>query len=97
MYAVIRTYTGDPELADQLAARADEVKGLVGGIAGFRGYYLVRTDEGCTTLTVYDDRTGADESSRLAADWFREHASEIKVPTPQVTRGEVLIQAAGGS
>lgn len=94
MYAVIRTYEGNAEIADQLAAHADEVKRLVSGVAGFRGYYLVRTEGGCATFTVYDDQTGADESTRLAADWIRDHASEITQSTPQVERGEVLIQAS---
>ena len=48
MYAVIRNYSGNPGLADQLAARADEVKGIVSGISGFRGYYLLRTENGAS-------------------------------------------------
>ncbi len=94
MYAVIRTYADNAEIADQLAANAAEVKKLVSAVDGFRGYYLVRTGGGCTTFTVYDDQTGADESTRLAGDWIREHASEITQSTPQVTSGEVLIQAS---
>ncbi len=37
MYAVIRNYSGNAELADQLAARQDEVVQLVSEIGGFRG------------------------------------------------------------
>ena len=91
MYAVLRNYSGNTELADQLAARSDEVLGLVSGVPGFRAYYLVRTDDGCTTVSVYDDEQGAAESTRVAGDWIREHASEITASTPQVTSGEVLI------
>ena len=91
MYAVIRNYAGNTELADQLAARSDEVLGLVSGVPGFRAYYLVRTGDGCTTVSVYDDEEGTAESTRVAGDWIREHASEITASTPQVTSGEVLI------
>jgi|ERR671922_1265168 hypothetical protein len=92
MHTVIRTYS-DPELADQLATRSDEVEELMSDVPGLRSYYLVRTAEGCTTITVCDDERGTDESSRRAAEWLREHASEIPSTAPQVTSGEVLIHA----
>jgi heme-degrading monooxygenase HmoA len=93
MYAVIRNYAGNNELADQLAARQGEVVELVSAIEGFRGYYLLRTDDGCASVTVYDDASGADESSRVAAAWISDHASEINASTPQVSSGEVLFSA----
>ena len=93
MYAVIRNYAGNNELADQLAARQGEVVELVSAIEGFRGYYLLRTDDGCASVTVYDAAAGADESSRVAAAWISDHASEINASTPQVSSGEVLFSA----
>jgi heme-degrading monooxygenase HmoA len=97
MYGVIRNYKGNRELADQLAARSDEVESLISGIEGFHSYYLVRTEDGCATVSVYENKTGADESIRLAADWISEHASEITASKPEVFSGEVLIQAASGA
>ena len=93
MYAVIRNYAGNNELADQLAARQGEVVELVSAIEGFRAYYLLRTDDGCASVTVYDDAAGADESSRVAAAWISDHASEITASTAQVSSGEVLFSA----
>ena len=96
MYATIRTYR-DPELADQLASRSDEVETVIGGTPGLRGYYLIRTDQGCTTITIADDEAGVEESSRRAADWLRDHASEISSSKPQVTTGEVLVTVGAGA
>jgi heme-degrading monooxygenase HmoA len=93
MYAVIRNYPGNSELADQLAARSDEVKELVSGISGFRGYYLLRAENGCATVSVYDDKAGADESSSRAAAWLQEHATEITSAAPEITAGEVVFSA----
>jgi hypothetical protein len=93
MYAVIRSYSGSPDLAGQLAARADEVKEVVSAVSGFKAYYLLETEDGCATVSVYDDRSGADESSSRAAAWLQEHASEISSPAPQITAGEVLVSA----
>ena len=46
MFATLRWYGGNAELADQLAARGDEVKAVISAVEGVRGYYLVRTDGG---------------------------------------------------
>ncbi len=91
MYATIRTYTGSPELADQLAEHRNDVESVMGAIPGFRSWICVRTDGGCTTVTVCDDKDGVEESTRRAAEWLREHASEIQFTTPQVTSGEITV------
>ena len=46
MYVTIRAYQGNTELADALSTREDELKDVIGGIDGFRAYYLVRIAEG---------------------------------------------------
>jgi hypothetical protein len=35
MYAVIRAYTGNSELADTLAERTEDIRQVIGGINGF--------------------------------------------------------------
>ena len=97
MYGVIRNYRGNRELADQLARRSDEIETLMSTIDGFRSYYLLRTGEGCMTVSVCEDQAGADESTRRAAEWVREHSSEITASTPEVSSGEVLIQVGSGA
>ena len=92
MYAVIRTYSDGPELADALAARQSEIEEVISPVAGFQGYYLVRTQDGCATITVCDDKAGCDESTQRAANWLRENASEIKSTPPQITSGEILFK-----
>ena len=91
MYTTIRTYAGSPGLADALAARASEVEELISTIPGFQAYYLVRTAEGCATISVFDSASGADESSRRAAEWLRENAGEITSPPPTIWAGDVLV------
>ncbi len=91
MYATIRTYTGAPELADELAARAGDVEELISTIPGFQAYYLVRTDGGCSTISVFDSASGAEESSRRAAEYLREHAGEITSSSPTIWAGDVLV------
>ena len=42
MYVTIRRYVGNSALADQLAARSDEIKSVIEPVRGFNSYYLVR-------------------------------------------------------
>jgi hypothetical protein len=91
MYAVIRAYAGNSDLADALVEREDEVRQLISGIDGFRAYYLLKLDEGTSTVSVFDDRAGADESTRVAAAWLADNVPDLHVDAPYVTAGEVLL------
>lgn len=93
MYATVRNYPGNTELADVLVQNEAAVKSLLSGIDGFEAYYLVRTDAGAFSITVYGDQAGAEESNRMAADWVRENAAEVAGNPPQVSAGEVVISA----
>jgi hypothetical protein len=93
MYATVRTYADSPEMADSLVSREADVKNLIGGIDGFRAYYVIRTGGGAVTVSVFDDEAGASESTRVAAEWIRENLPEIAGSTPQVSAGEVVISA----
>ena len=59
MYAVIRAYNGNFDLADTLAEHEEEIRQLIGGINGFRAYYLLKLAEGTSTISVFDDQEGA--------------------------------------
>jgi hypothetical protein len=91
MYASIRRYTTGPEFANALVENESEVRSLITGVEGFRAYYLIRTDDGAVSISIYDDRSGAEESNRKAADWVRENLSDLSVGSPQISAGEVAI------
>jgi hypothetical protein len=91
MYASVRTYAGNRDLADTLAEHEDDIRQLLGGINGFRAYYLLKTGDGTTTISVFDDQAGAEESNRAAAAWLAENLPDLNVAPPQVTTGEVVV------
>lgn len=91
MYAVIRAYPGNSDLADRLAERSDEVRSLIGGIDGFKAYYLLKLSEGTSTVSIFENEQGAEESSRVAAAWLAENLPELNVAPPYVTAGEVVL------
>ena len=90
MYATIRNYT-HPTLALALVERESDVRRLIEGIEGFHAYYLIRTDDGVASVSVYDDQSGAEESNRAAADWIRENLPRMAIDPPQISAGEVVI------
>ena len=89
MYATVRHYT-DPELSEQLRARANEVLELVSGIAGFEGYYLIHGDDGTISVTLYDGEASAKASNEAAAGWLGENMPGVVAD--HVAGGEVVLQ-----
>ncbi len=89
MYATIRSYSGGSDFADALVDHESDVRQLITQIDGFRAYYLIRTSDGATTISVFDDQAGAEESTRAASAWVAENLADLSVSPPQVTTGEV--------
>jgi hypothetical protein len=89
MHVTIREYSGG-DLADALVGREDDVRGVIASIDGFRSYYAVRTGEGTTTISVFDDQAGAEASTKAAAAWIAENLPDASFGAPQVTSGEVV-------
>jgi heme-degrading monooxygenase HmoA len=93
MYATVRTYSAGSELADALVGSSSAVKELISGIDGFKAYYLVRTADGAVSISVYEDEAGAEESTKAAAAWISENLPGVGGVAPQVSSGEVVINA----
>src|SRR5919204_5165534 len=93
MYAVVRSYSGPgaSELFDLLGQREEDVKNLIGGVPGFVSYTAFRSRDGGVTVTVCQDKTGTDESSRRAAEWVKENVSSMANP-PVITEGSTVLQ-----
>jgi len=91
MYAVIRAYSGNSELADVLVEHENEVRQVISGISGFKGYYVLKLAEGTSTVSLFENEQGAEESSRAAAAWLSENLPDMNVQPPYVTAGEVVL------
>lgn len=94
MYAVVRNYAGSgaKELANLLEQRQDEIETLIGSVTGLQTYSLIRTEEGCVTVTVCQDKTGTDQSIQIARDWIQENAADLGVSPPSISEGSVVFQ-----
>ena len=93
MYATMRYYHGNTEIADQLAGREDEVRTVISAVPGFHAYYLVRLDDATVTFTVCDDEAGTTESTRVASEWLRDNLPDDAGSPPMVSSGTVKLSA----
>jgi hypothetical protein len=60
-------------------------------VPGFVSYTAFRSGDGGTTVTVCQDKTGTDESSRRAAEWVKENVNSMANP-PVITEGSTVLQ-----
>jgi antibiotic biosynthesis monooxygenase len=91
MYVAVRRYQVKAGSIDELARRAQEgYVPLVSQVPGFVAYYGVAAgNDRIFTVSVFQDQAGADESTRLAADWVSQNIAEFLQGPPEVTAGEV--------
>lgn len=100
MYVAIRRYdVVDPGSVDDLLQQAEEgLVPIMKDAPGFQAYYLINTGGGTvTSVSVFEDQAGAEESNRLAADWVGENLADKVQGPPEITAGEVRAHAAAPS
>ena len=91
MFAVIRHYRFDKKESAAIArAIREEFVPLVQKAKGFQRYYWLDTGEGeGASFGLFDDKAGADESVRIAADYVRERLSKLLTQKPEIIEGPV--------
>jgi hypothetical protein len=94
MHAVMRKYSGEgaKEFYDLLEKRKSDVEQLMRSVKGFVSYALVRTDDGGFSISVFQDKAGADESSKKAREWTAKNAGNLGLSPPALTEGTVVLQ-----
>ena len=91
MHTVVRNYKGSGKLIDELITREDEVRKLISEVDGFVAYYLIRTDDGGASISVYRDAAGTAESTKRAAAYIKENLDGVAAGPPEIIEGESVI------
>lgn len=91
MYAVIRRYKFKAEDSEKINQLVQEgFVPLIKKTNGFISYNWLDTGAGeGASLSVFQDKAGADESIRLAADFVKTSMSELLTQKPEVIEGPV--------
>jgi hypothetical protein len=95
MYAVIRRYQFDPRKTEELNRKVREgFVPLIKKTPGFVAYYWLDTGEGVgASLSVFEDKAGAEESVRTAASFVQQQLAGMTIGKPEITQGEVQAHA----
>jgi len=97
MYATIRRYTPkgtlDQKARDELKQRVEKsFLPMVQDIPGFHSYYMVDAGEKeLVTVGIFENRTGAEESTRRAAEFVQKDPLKDQIGRPQIIEGNLLV------
>ncbi len=91
MYAAVRHYHFNIEDGDKIDKMVrEEFVPLIKKAKGFIRYYWLDTGNGeGVSMSVFEDKAGADESIELAADFVRDHLTQVVVQKPEVIEGPI--------
>jgi len=94
MHAVVRNYSGSgaKQLFDVLEQHKADVEATLRKVPGLVNYTLVRCGDGGMSMTVCNDKAGADESMKVAHDWIEKNASNVHASAPLVSEGSVIVE-----
>ncbi len=99
MHAAIRQYQVDPGSVDEVRRGINEgFLPTIKDVYGFQAYYALDAGGGrFATVSVFEDRAGAEESTRMAADWVRQNMPSLLPNPPEVLEGEVFANEAASA
>jgi len=91
MYAVVRHYHFKKEDSEKIDKLVQEgFVPLIKQAQGFVRYYWLDTGEGeGASMSVFNEKAGADESIHLAAEFVKENMSQLLIQKPEVIEGPV--------
>jgi hypothetical protein len=96
MYASIRRYTVDPKDAPEIFKRlkGGNIESIIGSIPGCIAYYAVDGGGGAiATVSVFEDKAGAEESNARAAAWVKENVTtDFSISPVDITAGDVAVK-----
>lgn len=99
MHAAIRIYRVDPGSVGEFKRLVNETfLPIIKEAPGFRAYYSLDTGDGrIASVSVFDDRAGAEASTKMAADNIRENMASVAPNPPEVLEGEVFATEAASA
>jgi len=91
MFAVMRHYHFDPKNGEEIDRMVREgFVPLIKKAKGFVRYYWLDTGKGeGVSISVFNDKAGADESIQLAADYVKNNMAKLVAQKPEVIEGPV--------
>jgi len=94
MYAAVRRYEGVTDPAEAARLVEEGFVPLMRQVPGFIAYYWLDAGDGVmVSMSVFQDRAGAEESILRASAFVRDNLASLLPEPPQVMAGEVVASA----
>ncbi len=91
-YASIRRYQINQGASSEALQQFHEgIVPILDESEGFVAYYGLEAENEIAAVNIFEDRSGAEESNQVAADYVNENLSSILPLPPEITVGEVAI------
>jgi|SoiMethySBSTD1v2_1073268.scaffolds.fasta_scaffold1855098_2 hypothetical protein len=91
MYAAVRRYEGITDDAEVARLVRESFLPQLETVSGFIAYWWIDAGDGLmASLSVFEDKAGADESVEFAHQWVAENAPGLFPNPPRVTEGHVV-------
>ena len=92
MYVAVRRYEGVTDPSEVIRHVNEGFLPIISEVPGFVNYYFVDAGEGVLlSVSVYEHKSGAEESTWRAGEYIGEHGLASVFPNPpQITEGEVV-------
>ena len=99
MHAAVRMYQVDADKVDEFKRLVNKTfMPIIEGAPGFRAYYALDAGGGrIASVSVFDDRAGAEEATRRASENIRKNMASLAPNPPEVLEGEVYANAAASA
>jgi hypothetical protein len=96
MHANVRQYSIAPDQIDKTMHLADtELADRLAEEPGFVAYELMAAEDGSIcSMTIFQDREGAERSQEIASEFVRQHLSGIEIERTSSMIGEVMVSRA---
>jgi len=100
MYISIRKYkfnSQDAKARGELTRQINDIfVPQISKASGFVSYYALDTGSGTlATVSVFESKSGAEESNRQAADFVKNNVPALTLGPPEVTAGETIASITG--
>ncbi|MCG6869660.1 MAG: antibiotic biosynthesis monooxygenase [Gammaproteobacteria bacterium] len=90
MYAVIRHHNVKGPEANELARQGrEDFVPIIRKMPGLIAYTIIAGDDMASTVSIFESKAAADESTRRAVAWAAETVTDFDVPT-KIIEGNVM-------
>lgn len=93
MYGVVRRVQADATTLQEFVQRIQGVVPELQQVHGFVSFTVLVSGDTLVSISIYQDKAGADQSTAIALRYVRDEWVDLKLNPPEITSGDVPVHA----